>query len=109
MLDKRGLIINDVIGWLHRVIMLPATEVHIQPTQPEVVDTQQVCDLSTQIGLPEVCGETLPCSLSTYIHRCRVALANEQAKLNPDNVVVELLCDAVRLAREYDHYMRPSD
>jgi hypothetical protein len=50
---------------------------------------------------PSVAGQTLPCSLAEFEHRCRVQLGHEQSKLNPDTALVALLCDAVRLSREY--------
>jgi hypothetical protein len=50
--------------------------------------------------LPEVGGEMLPTTLAQFEQRCKVQLADEQRKPNPDNALIGLLCDAVRLARE---------
>jgi len=43
----------------------------------------------------------LPTTLANFILRCEVQLADEQAKASPDNALVALLCDAVRMAREF--------
>ncbi len=51
-------------------------------------------------GLPEVAGRVLPTTLADFERRCRVYLREEQAKPSPDNALVALLCDGVRLARE---------
>lgn len=51
-------------------------------------------------ALPEVGGNSLPVTLADFERGCKVHLAEEQAKLNPDNALIGLLCNAVRLARE---------
>ena len=51
--------------------------------------------------LPEVAGDRLLTSLANFEHRCKVHLAEEQAKIAPDNSLIALLCDGVRLAREH--------
>jgi len=38
-------------------------------------------------------------------HRCLVYLAKEQDEILPDNGLIALLCDGVRLAREYSASM----
>lgn len=39
-------------------------------------------------------------SLADFERACLVHVEEEQAKPNPDNATIALLCDAVRLARE---------
>lgn len=51
-------------------------------------------------ALPQVAG-TMECSASMFEHRCRVYLQREQEKIAPDNGLVAILCDAVRMAREF--------
>ena len=45
----------------------------------------------------DVCGRTL----AEFIHACEVHIAAEQEKISPDTALIALLCDAVRLSREY--------
>jgi hypothetical protein len=45
-------------------------------------------------------------SNADFEHRCMVYLAEEQDKLSPDNGLIALLCDGVRLAREYSSAMQ---
>lgn len=59
-------------------------------------------ELITDPDLPAVGGGRLPTSLAEFERRCRVLLRDEQAKPNPDNALVDALCNGVRLAREYD-------
>ena len=57
------------------------------------------------VGLPQVGGEVMSGSLVEFERRCRLYLEVEQSKLSPDNCLIALLCDAVRLSREYgEHY-----
>lgn len=58
--------------------------------------------------LPQVGGSVLQCSLSEFEHRCRVYLMREQEKIAPDNGLIAVLCDGVRLAREYTAKRIPS-
>jgi hypothetical protein len=51
--------------------------------------------------LPQVVGRTLGQSNQHFENRCRFYLKLEQDKLNADTALIALLCDAVRLAREY--------
>ncbi len=51
--------------------------------------------------LPSVAGRRLSTSIAALENRCLVHLANEQEKLMPDNALIAVLCDAVRLGREY--------
>lgn len=50
--------------------------------------------------ISEVAGDTLPTSLWDFENRCKVWLDSEQAKPSPCNALINLICDAVRLARE---------
>lgn len=47
-------------------------------------------------------GRRLLRSLADFERACKVHIAEEQDKLNPDNALIALLCDAVRLAREQE-------
>ena len=54
--------------------------------------------------LPAVGGRRLDCSNNEFERRCLVCLMREQEKPNPDNLVIAVLCDAVRCVREYNDY-----
>jgi hypothetical protein len=58
-------------------------------------------ELVTDPTLPAVAGALLSSSLAEFERRCRTLLADEQQKPNPDNTLVDTLCNAVRLGREY--------
>lgn len=49
-----------------------------------------------------VAGNEMPCSISIFDQRCHVFIEEEQNKIAPDNALIALLCDAVRLGREYN-------
>lgn len=53
-------------------------------------------------------GRTLPTTNANFEQRCFVHLEEEQAKINPDNSLIALLCDAVRLSREFTDFQRNS-
>jgi hypothetical protein len=53
------------------------------------------------VGPVQVSGRVLTVSLTEFEHRCLVYLAAEQIKPSPDTALIGLLCDSVRLAREY--------
>lgn len=55
----------------------------------------------SESGLPVVGGDRLMTSLDDFEHRCLVHLREEQLRVSPDNGLIALLCDAVRLAREH--------
>ncbi len=61
------------------------------------------CSAST---LPAVAGRILGCTVNEFEHRCRAYLMREQEKPNPDNGLIAILCDAVRLGREHCDFMR---
>jgi hypothetical protein len=50
--------------------------------------------------LPAVGGRILDDALVNFERRCLIALDSELQRPNPDNALIALLCDAVRLARE---------
>lgn len=53
------------------------------------------------LPLPAVAGRRLTRSLVEYERAVLVMLAEEQASLAPSSALVALLCDSVRLVREY--------
>lgn len=55
---------------------------------------------SDDTGLPQVGGSIMEWSLEDFAHKCRFYLGEEQEKPSPDNGLVAVLCNAVRLARE---------
>lgn len=56
--------------------------------------------------LPEVGGRTLDCTLPAFEQRCRLILGKEQQKDSPDVGLIAVVCDAVRLSREYADYIK---
>lgn len=46
-------------------------------------------------------GDRMLRSIADFVRGCEVCLAEEQQRLAPDNALISLLCDAVRLAREH--------
>lgn len=57
-----------------------------------------------RLVLPSVAGR-MEGSNAEFERRCLIYLAEEQDKLIPDNALITLLCDGVRLAREYSAAM----
>ena len=53
------------------------------------------------MALPEIGGRRLEDTIANFEHRAKLCLQTEQERPNPDNALVAVLCDAVRLAREY--------
>ena len=49
----------------------------------------------------------LTTSLADFERRCDGLLVEEQMKIAPDNSLISVLCDAVRMSREYAESMRP--
>jgi len=52
------------------------------------------------MNLPEVGGRRLQTSLVEFENSCLVRIAELQNAPNPDTRLIEVLCNAVRLARE---------
>lgn len=44
---------------------------------------------------------TLECSIYDFARSCQFHIAEEQTKANPDNMLIGVLCNGVRMAREY--------
>ena len=60
--------------------------------------------------VPEVDGRVLGCSIAEFEHRLRHYILKEQKehRFDQDNGLLQLLCDAVRLSREFtDQASRP--
>ena len=49
----------------------------------------------------QVAGRRMLRALSVFERDCLQMIASEQEKLAPDNALIALLCDGVRLAREH--------
>jgi hypothetical protein len=47
-----------------------------------------------------VAGRRMSASLSDHVMRCEALILEEQERPNPDNALIAVLCDSVRLARE---------
>ena len=47
-----------------------------------------------------VSGRKMACSINDLVERCECYIQEENAKLSPDNGLIETLCDAVRFVRE---------
>lgn len=54
--------------------------------------------------LPLVAGG-LEGNLATFERRCLLQLKEEQEKILPNNALIAVLCDAVRVKREYCQYV----
>ena len=52
-------------------------------------------------------GRTMTISLADFEHRCRVLIAHEQEEPLPDNALISVLCEGVRLARAFEDIWRP--
>lgn len=50
--------------------------------------------------LPEVAGDWMDDTHANFQRRAQILLEIEQAKLSPDNQLISILCDAVRVSRE---------
>jgi hypothetical protein len=59
----------------------------------------------TDETLPAVAGDALTVTLDQFERSARVLLRDEQDKALPDNALLAVLCDAVRLGREYAHLL----
>lgn len=51
--------------------------------------------------LPKVEGRQMLTTISQHERACLVHLMEEQEKISPNNALVAVLCDSVRLCREY--------
>ena len=75
--------------------------------EAEVVRLEaRVAELEKWTDLPNVGGRRIDMSNNEFEHRCRSRIGHEQRNLvNPDSALVGLLCDAVRMVREYNDVM----
>lgn len=48
-----------------------------------------------------VAGSYMERTIGDHVRGCEVAIESELERANPDNTVIALLCDSVRMAREY--------
>ncbi len=53
-----------------------------------------------------VAGDIMERSLNEFVRGLCVYIQNEQMQPSPDNTLISLLCDGVRLARESEIYLR---
>jgi hypothetical protein len=58
-----------------------------------------------EFRLPEVAGRRIATSNAEFERKCLVYLYHEQRKILPDNAVIALFCEAVRLTREYNDHV----
>ena len=45
-------------------------------------------------------GRMMECGLGQFAERCASHIQEEQRKSSPDNMLIETLCNAIRLARQ---------
>ena len=56
-------------------------------------------------NLPKVSGNMCERSISDLERACLILIGEEQQKLNPNNSLISVLCDSVRLGREYCNHV----
>jgi hypothetical protein len=56
---------------------------------------------SDSLEVQLVGGDRMSLTLDEFAHRCCVEIEREMAQPNPDNHLIMLLCEAVRMKREY--------
>lgn len=61
--------------------------------------------IDTVNDLPAIAGRRIECSNAIFEQRCLFYIQQEQEKIMPDNALIDLLCDGVRLSREYTDIM----
>jgi len=59
--------------------------------------------------LPTVAGNRLPVSHAAFEQSCLVLIAHQEAQILPDNAIVAVLCNAIRLSREHCEFMQFGD
>jgi hypothetical protein len=62
---------------------------------------EQAAELGVGEGLPEVAGMQLDGTLGDFVRACRVFIDAEQATPSPDSGLIGVLCNSIRLAREF--------
>lgn len=58
-------------------------------------------DKGSPIAEVVVAGRKLCGPLNQFIYRCQFFIQEEQDKIAPNNALIDVLCNGVRLAREY--------
>lgn len=53
-----------------------------------------------------VAGDIMERSLHEFVRGCCVYIQSQQMQPSPDNTLISLLCDGVRLARESENHLR---
>ena len=62
---------------------------------------EYIDELAGIVALPD----RMSCSLMQFAHRIKLQIKEEASKLNPDNALIAVLCDAARLGWEQIEYM----
>lgn len=57
-------------------------------------------------SMPEVGGSMIDGTLADLERRARLCIGREQEKIAPDNALIAVLCDTVRLVREHCDYVK---
>jgi hypothetical protein len=60
------------------------------------------CGREAVEDLMVVAGRVMLRSIADFTHRCETLIRAEQEKIAPDNFLIDVLCDAVRLCREME-------
>ena len=97
-------------------LTLPIVNGHIVPlpTSQQCIHgfgfgKHESCDICLHLvqqhraGSVSIGGDVLPVPLWQFERSASVLLADEQAKVAPDNALIGFICNAVRLAREREH------
>jgi hypothetical protein len=66
----------------------------------KIRDARHVLKESDSLSVRTVGGDRMSLTLMEFEHRCCVAIEREMENTNPDNGLIGLLCEAVRLSRE---------
>lgn len=61
---------------------------------------------AVDVELPSVAGDSMDRSIAEHEQACRVLLRDEQEKPMPDTHLIAVLCDSVRMGREYVNAMK---
>jgi len=68
---------------------------------PKVKPPRTPGTISTPDRLPAVAGRQISTSLAEFERKCLVLLEEEQRLPCPNNAIIAVLCESVRLKREY--------
>lgn len=60
---------------------------------------------SSELSMPEVGGRMIDGTLNDLERRARLCIGLELEKIAPDNALIAVLCDTVRLVREHCDYV----